>query len=134
MKYKEEKVHYGSGQIKRHYFLDESGKTCGENWSYHESGQLKWHYINRNDKDYGEVKAFNSDGTLRHHCLKDGKGNKLATVIKYDMPSTHSEEQLIEIAKEHNLPLLSDLPKTEAERTHWNLKWPDLPLLPIPSK
>ena len=71
---------------------------------------------------------FNDDGNLQHHFLRDGKSNELATVIFDGKPSEHTEEQLIEIAKEHNLPLFSDLPKTEAELTLWNLKYPHLPI------
>ena len=133
MKYKEVKKHYDSGQLKRHYFIDESGRTHGEYRRYHENGQLHWHYFNHINYDYGEAKLFNKDGTLYHHYLKDGKGNEIATVIDKGKPSTHSDEELIQIAKDNNLPLLSELPKTEAELTHWNLKHPTTPYLPIES-
>ena len=130
MKYKEFKEHYKSGHLFSHYFLDESGSRCGEYRRYYKNGQLWWHSFSSKDRDCGDKKSFRSDGTLQHHYLKDGKGNEISTVN----PSIHTEEQLIEIAKEHNLPLLSELPKTEAELTHWNLKWPDCPCLPIESK
>ena len=134
MKYKEVKKYYKSGQLQRHYFIDESASICGEHRVYHDNGQLWWHYFRTRWQIYGEIKRFNADGTLRYHYLKDSKGNELATVIDHYTPDTQSEEQLIEIAKEHNLPLLSELPKTEAEVTLWNLKWPDCPCLPIESK
>ena len=134
MKYEEAKWHYESGVLGRHYFVDEDMHSCGECRDYHMDGGLCCHYYRRNGYNYGEVKVFNENGTLRGHCLMDGRGYKLAIVIEYDKPASHSEEQLIEIAKEHNLPLLSELPKTEAELTHWNLKWPDCPCLPIESK
>ena len=129
MKYKEVKTHYKSGKLEYHYIVDESDYRHGEYRDYHENGQLSSHKFSLSGYRYGEVKAFTDDGTLSYHYLRDGKGNKLATVIEYCKPSTHSGAQLIEIAKEHNLPLLSDIPKTEAERTHWNLKWPDLPYI-----
>ena len=43
-----------------------------------------------------------------------------------------SEEELIQIAKEHGLPLLSELPKTEEEVTLWKLKHPDMPVIGAP--
>ena len=131
MKYKEVKKHYRSGKLMFHHMIDETGNGYGEWRYYHMNGQLYWHNFSRDDYDYGEVKKFNSDGTLFHHYLMDDKCNELATVVRGGHPSTHSEEQLIQIAKEHNLPLLSELPKTEAEVTLWNLKHPDLPCLPI---
>ena len=134
MKYKEVKDHRESGQLLRHHLVDESGGKHGEYRVYHEDGQIWWHYFFSTDRKCGEVKAFKSDGILQHNFLMDGNGNELATVIFIGEPSEHTEEQLIEIAKEHNLPLLSELPKTEAERTHWNLKYPHLPCLPIESK
>ena len=134
MKYKEVKEYYDSGQLERHYFIDETGDMHGEYREYHDNWQLSWHHFGHIGNDYGEVKEFTHEGTLQYHYLKDGKGNELANVIDCDKPVTHSEEQLIKIAKEHNLPLLSELPKTEAELTLWKLKWPDLPLLPIESK
>ena len=134
MKYKEVKDYYESGELERHYFVDENGNKRGEYRSYCKNGQLRWHYFSHIDYDYGELKMFNEDGTLYHHCLRDGKGNELANVIRYGKPSTHTEEQLIQIAKDNNLPPLSELPKTEAELTHWNLKWPELPLFPIETK
>ena len=133
MKCKEVKEYYKSGELKRHCFVDDNGKKHGEYRDYYENGHLRWHYFTRNGRECGEVKWLNGKGTLNGHYLIDGKGNILATVIRYGKPSTHSEEQLIEIAKEHNLPLLSELPKTEEEVTLWNLKYPDLPLLPIAS-
>ena len=137
MKYKEVKRYYKSGQIMRHYFVDESGHGFGEYRRYHGNGQLCWHYFRCEGRYYGEVKAFNTGGTPHRHCLEDGKGNELATVVACGKPATNTEEQLIEIAKEHGLPLLSELPKSEAELTHWILKHPDIPLLPpvpTPSK
>ena len=130
MKYKEVKRHSNVGQHVSHYSIDENGYACGEHRSYHHNGQLRWHHFSLSGYRYGEVKTFNSDGTPDHHNLKDGKGNELATVIRYGKPATHTEEQLIKIAKEHNLPLLSELPKTEAERTLWNLKHPAMSCLP----
>ena len=134
MKYKEVKNHFKSGKLKDHYFVDENGNACGELRRYYENGQLNWHNLGDAYVVYGEAKAFNSDGSLRHHYLEDSESNELASVIEHHKTSTHTEEQLIQIAKEHNLPLLSELPKTEAEVTHWNLKWPDCPCLPIESK
>ena len=136
MKYKEVKRHYDSGGISRHYFVDENGNIHGEVRTYHENGQLEWHYLRRSRVIFifGEVKMFNTGGTLIHHCLKDVNSDVIADVIYCGNPSTHSEGQLIQIAKEHNLPLLSELPKTEAELTHWNLKYPDCPCLPIESE
>ena len=131
MKYQEVKEYYSSGRRMRQYFLDENGNRRGEHRYYHKNGKLSCHYFQYHDYDYGEVKQINDDGTIRHHYLTDGKDNELADVINCGNPATHTEEQLIEIAKEHNLPLLSDIPKTEAERTHWNLKWPDLPYLEV---
>ena len=129
MKYKEVKDYYESGELERHYFVDENGNKRGEYRSYCKNGKLRWHHFRCNDYGYGEAKWLNNDGTLYDHCLKDGKGNELATAIYKGQPSTHTEEQLIEIAKEHSLPLLTDIPKTETELTHWNLKHPDLPCL-----
>ena len=129
MKYKEVKRHYDSGGISRHYFVDENGNIHGEVRMYHENGRCSMQAIGRDDRIYGETKSFTTKGTLCDHRLKDGEGNDLATVIGF-VYSRHTEEQLIEIAKEHNLPLLSEIPKTEAEVTLWNLKYPDLPLLP----
>ena len=74
---------------------------------------------------------FNYSGNLAHHFIKDGRGKEIATATSYGTRAAHTEEQLIQIAKEHGLPLLSDLPKTEEEVTLWNLKWPDCPCLPI---
>ena len=133
MKYKEVNEHYESGKLKCQYYEGENGDECGESRGYHANGQLWWLTIKLNDIDYGEVKIFTEDGTLYHHYLMDDEENELATVIEFGKPDTYSEEQLIEIAKEHNLPLLSELPKTEAELTHWNLKYPDFPCLPIES-
>ena len=134
MKYKEVKQHFLSGDLMYHYSVDENDREFGEYRDYHENGQLYWHNFMLNDCDCGEVKGFNDDGTLRYHYLIDSKGNTLANIVFDGKPYTHSEEELIEIAKEHNLPLLSELPKTEAERTHWNLKYPHLPCLPIESE
>ena len=134
MKCKKVKEYYSSGKLHRHYFVDENGKKCGEHRNYHNNGQLDCHRFVFNRFTYGEMQVFNRDGTIHLHSLKDGKLNKLATVVACGKRSTHSEEQLIEIAKEHNLPLLSELPKTEEEVTHWNLKNPDFPCLPIESK
>ena len=134
MEYKEIKDHYMSGQLHRHRLLDESGCKYGEYRRYHENGQLFWHYFSSRNSSYGEVKVFNDEGALRYHFLKCSKGNVLASTTNDGKPDKHSEEQLIQIAKEHNLPLLSEMPNTEAERTLWNLKWPDLPLLPIESE
>ena len=134
MKYKEVKRHCKSGQLEYHYFVDENGNKGGEYQSFCDHGQLNWHHFTHRGYDYGEVKTFNDDGTIFHHYLMDGKGNELADVIAHCKPSTHTEEQLIKIAKRHNLPPLSELPKTEAELTLWNLKWPDCPCLPIKSK
>ena len=129
MKFQESKKHYESGQVECHYFLDENGYRCGECREYHENGQLHWHLSIRSGVIFGEAKMYNSRGHLRHHYLMDGNGKEIAKVIFCGKSSTHSEEELIEIAKEHNLPLLSELPKTEDERTHWNLKWPELPYI-----
>ena len=134
MNYKEEKQYYESGPLMRHFFEDENGYRFGERRVYHMNGQLSWHYFSVKGSDYGEVKSFSVDGTTRYHYLIDGEGDEIASVVECNYPDTHSEEQLIQIAKEHNLPLLSELPKTEAELTLWNLKWPDLPLLPIVHK
>ena len=134
MKYKKVKEYYGSGKLRRRYFVDENGKKCGEVRSLHGNGQSCCCQFSLNGYDYGEAKEFDHDGTILHHYLMDGRGNALADVINCGKPSTHSEEQLIEIAKEHNLPLLSEIPKTEAEVTLWNLKYPDCPCLPIESK
>ena len=134
MKYKEVKEYHGSGQLKWQYYEDENGNRCGEFRTYSESGDLEWHCFKRDDVLYSEVKAFYDDGSLWFHHLEDGEGNELATVIEFGNPSTHSEEELIGIAKEHNLPLLSDLPKAEVEVTLWNLKHPDMPCLPIETK
>ena len=134
MKYKEVKNHYKSGQLKFHYFVDDIRHMHSEFRRYHKNGQIGCHYFRYHGYDYGEVKTFNGDGSLLQHYLKDGNGNELATVIENGKPATHTEEQLIEIAKEHGVPLLSDLPKTEAELTHWNLKHPDCPCLPIESE
>ena len=131
MKYKEVKEHYESGHLKRHFFIDESGNKCGEYRSYHENGGLNSHYLKLRGSTYGEIMSFESDGTLYHNCLVDGKFFIIASVISYDKPSTHSEVQLIQIAKERGLPLLSELPKSEEGVTLWNLKWPDQPYLPI---
>ena len=130
MKYKEVKEYYESGKLRCHFLEDENGRRTGEYRDYHDNGQLWWNYFFRNKCVYGEIKIFNDNGTLYDHQLKDGKGNEIATVIEFNKPSTHTEEQLIQIAKEHNLPLISELPKTEAERTLWNLKYPDMPCLP----
>ena len=124
MEYKEVKMHYESGQLYGHYFEDESGNRSGEYRSYHWNGKIWRNCLYLRGCTYGDIKQFNSDGTIEAHCMMDGKGNMLAFV---------TEEQLIQIAKEHGLPLLSELPKTEEEVTHWNLKWPDLPCLPIES-
>ena len=129
MKYKEVKQHFLSGDLMYHYSVDENDREFGEYRDYHENGQLYWHNFMLNDCDCGEVKGFNDDGTLRHYYLVDGKGKEIATVVACGFKSTHSEEELIQIAKEHSLPLLTDIPKTEAELTHWNLKHPDLPCL-----
>ena len=129
MQHQEVKKHYKSGQLRCHYLLVENGDRHGEYREYHENGKLSWHAFSHTGWHYGEVKMFNSDGILRNHYLIDGKGNELAVVIYYDESTTHSEGQLIEIAKEHNLPLLSEIPKAEAERTLWNLKHPDCPCL-----
>ena len=134
MKYEEIKEHHESGQLSFHYFEDENGDECGEYRSYYEDGKLHWHNFYRRDREYGGIMMFDDDGTLCHYYLMDGKGKEIATVVASGKRSTHSEEQLIEIAKEHGLPLLSDLPKTDAELTHWNLKYPDLPCLPIESE
>ena len=134
MKYKEVKKRRAYGHLKHHHFVDENGQSRGENRAYYDNGQTWWRYFSRNGSDYGEVKEFNFDGTLQFHYLMDGRGNALASVIDEGDPATHTEEQLIEIAKEHGVPLLSDLPKTEAELTHWNLKHPDCPCLPIESE
>ena len=131
MKYKEVKEHYKSGKLERHYSVDENGNKRGESRGYHANGQLWWRTIRLNYSDYGEAKIFVEDGTLYHHYLMDGNGKEIATVIQYGEESTHSEEELIEMAKEHGVPLLSELPKTEAEVTLWNLKYPDYPCLPI---
>ena len=131
MKYKEVKRYYESGDLEYHYFLDENHNEYGEFRVYYKSGQIAWHHFVINDRIYGEEKWFDYDGTVIHHYLKDGNCNEIATVISFGKPATHTEEELIEIAKEHGLPLLSELPKTEAELTHWNLKYPNIPLLPI---
>ena len=133
MKCKEVKEYYKSGELKRHCFVDENGKKHGEYRDYYENGHLRWHYFTRNDYLYCEVKWLTDKGTLQSHCLMGSRGNKIARVIDKWIPATHSEEELIEIAKEHNLPLLSELPKAEAELTHWNLKHPTIPCLPISS-
>ena len=130
MKYKEVKWHYDSGDLKYHYFLAENGDKHGECRTYYENGKLRSHEFSLSGYRYGEVKWFNKDGTLEHHYLVDGNSIRLAYVVSMAEPSTHSEEQLIQIAKEHGLPLLSELPKTEAELTHWNLKYPDIPCIP----
>ena len=127
MKYKEVKEHYESGQLYCHYSVDESGSKHGEYRSYHWNEKVWRNCLYLNGSTYGEMKRINSDGDIDIHRLLDGKGNVLATVVNQGEPVTHSEEQLIEIAKEHNLPLLSEIPKTEAEVTLWNLKYPDLP-------
>ena len=129
MKYQEIKTFYDTGQLLRHYSVGESGNKCGEFRGYYESGQLAQHSCRRAAHAKGEIKRFNRHGEVTSHYLMDGWGNRLATVN-----FTHSEEELIETAKEHNLPLLSELPKTEEEVTHWNLKWPDCPCLPIESE
>ena len=134
MKCKEVKVHYMSGQIKHHHFVDEDGYRFGEYRQYFENGQLRYHYFKRKHLSCGEVKVLSITGTLLNHYLMDGEGNEIAVVIHRGRSYTHTEEELIQIAKEHNLPLISDLPKTEAELTLWNLKWPDLPFLPIAPK
>ena len=133
MKNKEVKRYYKSGQLERHCTCDDEYDHGEYRW-YHENGQLERHYLRRSRVIFGEVKMFNTGGTLIHHCLKDGNSNVIADVIYCGNPSTHSEGQLIQIAKEHNLPLLSELPKTEEEVTLWNLKWPDCPCLPIASE
>ena len=134
MKYKEVKKHYESGELSCHFFEDENGNAYGEYRRYHENGNLMSHSIRCNDRIYGDMKLFTDDGTLRHHCLMDGNGNELASVIEFQKPDTHSEEQLNEIAKEHDLPLVSELPKTESEVTLWHIKNPDCPCLPIESE
>ena len=134
MKYKEVTQHYNTGQLQHHLFMNWNGTVHGEYREYHESGQLEWHYLKRSGVMLGEAKMFNRRGCLRHHYLMDSNGKEIATVISCGNPYTHSEEELIQIAKEHGVPLLSELPKTEAERTLWNLKWPDFPCLPIESE
>ena len=134
MNYEEVKRHYSDGNIMYHRFICENYREFGEYMEYYRSGQIAWHHFTINSRIYGEVKMFNDDGTLHQHHLRDDKSNTLATVVNQGQPAIHSEEQLIEIAKEHNLPLLSELPKSEAELTHWNLKYPDCPCLPIESE
>ena len=131
MKYKEVKRHYESGQIDCHYFADENDDECGECRGYHRNGQSWWHFFKRGGLLYGEVKWFSRDGVVLHHYLMGGEYNDLAIVIDDGRESTHTEEELIEIAKERGVPLLSELPKTEEEVTLWNLKYPGMPCLPI---
>ena len=133
MAFEEVKTHFRGGKLRKHYWLNDSSIGFGEYRDYYANGQLWEHTFLSSGHRHGEVKIFNYDGTLFHHYLVDGDNKDLATVIFYGDPSTHTEEELIEIAKEHNLPLLSDIPKTEAELTHWNLKHPDMPFLPIES-
>ena len=130
----EKKEYYKSGHLEWHTFVDENGWICGEYRRYHENGQLHWHYLMFGCFHHGEVKMINTDGTLVHHYLMDGKNKHLASVIRHGKASSHSESQLIQNAKERGLPLLSDLPKTEAELTLWNLKYPNMPCLPISTK
>ena len=134
MKYQEVKRHHKNGGIKLHVLLDDSAMAVGEQRHYHEGGQSSWHFFRNGRKRLGEVKVFDCDGVVWFHYLTDDKGNDLASVIEHGEPHDHTEEQLIQIAKEHGLPLLSDLPKSEEEVTLWNLKWPDLPCLPIASE
>ena len=131
MKYEEVKEYYENGQLNYHFLLDENGLTYGEFRKYYHNGQLCWHRFHRNHSPYGEMKEFNSDGTICYHYLIDVEYDKLASVTYDGEPDCHTEEELIQIAKEHGLPLLSELPKTEEEVTLWNLKYPDLPLLSI---
>ena len=131
MKYKEVTQHYNTGQLQHHLFMNWNGTVHGEYREYHESGQLEWHYLKRSGVIFGEAKMFSSRGCLFHHYLVDGNGKEIATVISCGKSAIHTEEQLIQIGKEHNLPLLEDIPKTEEEVTLWNLKYPGIPCLPI---
>ena len=135
MKYKEVKENYqyrNINQLHTHSFVGDNGKEFGEHRHYFLNGRIFAQYFYRNGREIGEYKVFADDGELLKHQLLMGRC-VIASVTTGAQPDTHSEEELIEIAKEHNLPLLSELPKTEEEVTHWNLKWPDLPCLPIES-
>ena len=131
MKCEEVKEYYECGQLSFHYLEDENGNECGEYREYHENGQLLSHCFLQTNWRYGEVKVYDNGGELDYHYLEDGEGDELAVVVNSGHPGSHSAAELIEIAKEHNLPLLEDIPKTEAEVTLWNLKYPECPCLPI---
>ena len=128
---------YASGGVHRHYLVDKNGRAIGEYCEYWESGQFCIHtfYGKSGYATYGETKAFNPDGTIRYHFLLSTGRKELATVTSLMRPQRDTtEENLVKVANRHNLPLLSELPKTEAEVTLWNLKYPDCPCLPIGSK
>ena len=132
MKYEEIK-RYMHRRLRFHYLVNEKRSKIGEYRDYDLSGQLRMHVFFRKDATFGETKVFDHCGELKRHYLIGSRVCHRVAVIENGKPATHSEEQLIEIAKEHNLPLLSELPKTEAEVTLWNLKYPDIPCLPIES-
>ena len=132
MKFKEFKKHHESGYLECHYYEDENGFKCGEQRLYRSDGSLWVHSLARDGISFGEQMSFGNDGEILERYLHFNC-KTMAKVISCGNPATHSEEELIEIAKEHNLPLLSELPKTDAELTHWNLKYPHLPCLPIES-
>ena len=131
MKYEEVKKHFKHNDLKWHGFIDEAGDHGGEYRVYYQNGQLRSHCFLQTNWRYGEVKVYDDDGELDYHYLEDGEGNELAVVVHSGHSGSHSEEELIQLAKEHGLPLLSELPKTEAEVTLWNLKYPECPCLPI---
>ena len=133
MKYEQVKENYSTGTIKYHHYVNENHNAIGECRVYRPNGQLWCHYFRCNNLDYGEMKIISDTGTLSEHYLFNGSGNRVAIVIQSGKSVHHTEEQLIQIAKERGLPLLSALPKTEEEVTLWNMKYPDFPCLPIES-
>ena len=132
MKYSISESYYDdSDTIEQICLVDDCNLRHGLWLSFHAHGGLRGASFASESLAHGEVIYVNSEFNVESNALvtKSDATTRLAcSVSLWDVAVDSTHEQLIQIAKEHNLPLLSELPKTEEEVTLWNLKYPDLPM------
>ena len=119
---------------------DEEYNYSGECMGTYDNGNIESHHFKKDDHYHGEYKGWDENGNLMHHSLDEGS-KEVALVVfqeadRYTGVNLERKvvtyEELVEIARERNLPLLEDIPAEDDEegKLLWRLKHPDIPLLP----
>ena len=118
------------GQEFLRFVDDRTEQTYGQVLSFCNDGtKLSYAAFMRQGDYYGELlewRSYTHRNKLCYHEIYGGDNKRLYC----NRLNPKRIEEVHAIARDHNLPLILDLPKNELDLTSWNLKYPDIPLIP----